>query len=67
MAAIYDYQTADTLSDGLQGSKVCDEARRTAQKKAAELGKAVVLEDDDGCWLINTKGDVLPLSKDWAS
>ena len=46
MAAIYNYQTADTISSGLQGCKVCDEAIQAARRIAAERGETVVLEDD---------------------
>jgi hypothetical protein len=56
MATIYDPETGNTLTDGLQGSKVCDEAINAARRKAADRGKDVVLEDDDGTWLVKPDG-----------
>jgi len=55
MAAIYD---ADgyTITDGLQGCNVCNEAIRAAQVCADERGEAVTLSDDDGEWLVHPKG-----------
>jgi hypothetical protein len=66
MAAIYNYQTADTITSGLQGSKVCDEARQAARRMAAERGETVVLEDDDGNWAISPDGGAEKLPENWA-
>jgi hypothetical protein len=72
MAAIYDYETAYTLSDGLQGCNVCDEAIRAAQWTADDRGEDVVLEDDDGVWLVHpadgdgTREPADELEADWA-
>lgn len=58
MATIYDAETANTITDGLQGSSVCDEAILAAKRIAANLDKDVILDDDDGYWLVDTDGDV---------
>jgi hypothetical protein len=58
MAAIYDYETAALITEGLQGSDVCDEAAWAAKRIAKDLGKAVILEDDDGLWIAGPRGGV---------
>ena len=52
MASIYT-TGGDTLSDGLQGCNVCDEAIQSAQRQADQRGTEVVLDDDDGSWLVH--------------
>lgn len=66
MAAIFNYQTADTISAGLQGCKTCDEAIQAARRIAATRGEAVVLEDDDGVWLVDPNGEREEIESDWA-
>lgn len=66
MAAIYHFQTAETLSAGLQGSNHCDEARRAARNIAAQRQETVVLEDDDGNWAVAPDGSRERLPDDWA-
>lgn len=56
MATIYTYKTTDIITDGLQGSDVCDEAIIAARYAAKERGEAVVLDDDDGVWLVHPNG-----------
>jgi len=56
MAAIYNVQTGDTIASGLNGSKLCDQAVQIAWRIAVERGETVVLEDDDGDWLIHPNG-----------
>lgn len=56
MATIHTYETADIITDGLQGSDVCDEAITAARHAAKERGKPVVLDDDDGVWLVYPTG-----------
>ncbi len=56
MATIYD-SNGNTLSEGLQGSDVCDEAINLARQLANERGEAVTLEDDDGEWEIEPDGE----------
>lgn len=58
MAAIYDYETAALITDGLQGSNVCDEAILATKRIARDLGEAVILEDDDGLWIVRPRGGV---------
>lgn len=57
MAAIYDLH-GNTITGGLQGSEVCDEAIQAAKGLAAERGEAVHLNDDDGDWLVHPDGSV---------
>jgi hypothetical protein len=72
MAAIYEYENGQELTSCLQGSSVCDEAIICAQEFADEQGAPVVLEDDDGVWLIypvDEDGDreaADELDTDWA-
>jgi len=56
MAAIYDYATGYAITEGLQGCETCDEAIDMAIEIAAERGVPVVLEDDDGNWLVKPDG-----------
>ena len=55
MATIYnlDYEH---ISEGLQGSSICDEAIDAARAIAFERNEEVVLEDDDGCWIVRPDG-----------
>lgn len=57
MATIYDYESGDQLSAGLQGCDVCDEAIQAAQSWADERGAAVELWDDDGRWKVHPRVD----------
>ena len=45
-ATIYDYETAEYITQGLQSTRVCDEAIQAAKRIAAERGEPVILEDD---------------------
>ena len=56
MATIYRASDASIITDGLQGSNVCDEAIQAAQALAAADDEDVILEDDDGYWLISPDG-----------
>ena len=56
MSAIYDYETGDEITDGLQGSSVCDEAMKLAVQLARDRLEPVVLVDDDGTWIVHTDG-----------
>jgi len=53
MAALYDYETGEEITAGLQGCNVCDEAIQIAQRAADERGENVHLSDDDGEWLVH--------------
>ena len=65
MAEIYDYGTAEPLALGLQGALVCDEAINLARWYAANNNEPVVLEDDDGYWLVSPDGGVEEIDDDW--
>ena len=56
MATVYDYEEGYTITDGLQGCRVCDEAITVARSIARDRKEPVVLEDDDGTWLVPPKG-----------
>ena len=58
MATIYDAETAVTITGGFQGCTVCDEAIQAAKRIAAEREEDVILDDDDGYWLVDSDGDV---------
>jgi hypothetical protein len=53
MATIYDYETGYSLTEGLQGCTVCDEAIQAAERFADEREESVELHDDDGRWLVH--------------
>jgi hypothetical protein len=55
MAAIYTLD-GDTLTDGLQGSDACDEARQAAARIAEQREEWVHLVDEDGEWLVPPTG-----------
>jgi hypothetical protein len=55
MATIFD-NNGDELTAGLQGSSVCDEALMAAREFAKERDETVLLEDDDGRWLVHPNG-----------
>jgi len=55
MATIYTVN-GDQLSSGLQGSDVCDEAKRIAKQTARERNEAVVLEDAGEQWTVHPTG-----------
>lgn len=57
MATIYNSE-AYPITDGLQGSDICDDAIRTALRIAADRDESVFLDDDDGLWLVEPDGTV---------
>jgi hypothetical protein len=57
MAAVYDMD-GHAITEGLQGCKVCDEAIQAARAIASRRDEAVVLEDDDGHWIVHPNGTV---------
>lgn len=63
MATIYTTD-GETLSDGLQGCDACDEAILAAERIAEERGEDVILEDDDGTWLV-TPGEEPAQPYEW--
>lgn len=73
MATIYDYQTATTISDGLRGRAVCDEAMQCARELACDRQQPVVLEDDGDFFVVSPDGAVRQMgererrSGGWAS
>lgn len=56
MADLYTYDTGEVISQGLQGCCMCDQAMRAARETARVLNEPVVLDDDDGTWLVNPDG-----------
>jgi hypothetical protein len=52
MATIYDCENGNEITAGLQGSNVCDEAILCAESLADDLGRPVMLHDDDGRWIV---------------
>lgn len=63
MATIYDINTGATITAGLQGADVCDAALRAARRIAAENRETVILEDDDGEWLVGPRGGLRRFTK----
>ncbi len=57
MASIYN-TNGEYITQGLQGSSVCDEALIAAREIAAAHNEDVVLKDDDGYWLVSPDGEV---------
>ena len=51
MAAIFDAD-GHTITEGLQGCSVCDEASNLAKEIAKERGTMIFLNDDDGEWSV---------------
>lgn len=58
MASIYDLDSGQAITAGLQGSSVCNEAINVAKNIAKERRRTVLLEDDDGDWLVGPSGRV---------
>ena len=56
-ASVYD-ENGNYITQGLQPSAVCDEAIITAKSIAADREKEVILEDDDGYWMVSPDGGV---------
>lgn len=61
-AAIYDVETGNSIAEGLQGSRVCDEAINMARRIATERGDDVHLSDDDGEWLVSPDGGCIEVT-----
>jgi len=57
VASIYN-EDGYTITTGLQPSRYCDEALITARAVAAERCEPVILEDDDGDWIVSPDGSV---------
>ena len=60
MARLIDLN-GDIITDGVQGSRVCDAAAKMALRLAAERHENIQLEDDDGNWLATPAGDFIML------
>ena len=55
MASIYN-NSGETITLGLNGCNVSDETLQIARRQAAEREEAVILNDDDGEWVVNPDG-----------
>lgn len=53
MAGVYDIDSGNELTTGLQGCNVCNEALQVAQGLADSMGRDVHLVDDDGEWAVH--------------
>lgn len=58
MAEIYDYETGESITVGLQGCTVSDEALQAARRIAVDRDAPVVLDDDDGEWGVYPDGSI---------
>jgi hypothetical protein len=47
MSTIYDAETGAVLTTGLQSQVICDQTIIVARRIARELGKTVIVEDDE--------------------
>lgn len=52
MASILNYQTGEYITQGLQGCTTCDAAIQAAKRIAADTQQPIVLDDDDGQWIV---------------
>ena len=50
-----------TITEGLQGCTVFDEALLAARRQAAQRGQSVVLVDDDGAWRVQPDGECIAM------
>lgn len=57
-AALYDYETGDVISEGLQGVFTSDQAIQSAQRAVKQFGAPVLLVDDDGEYVVYPDGRV---------
>lgn len=53
MAAVYDIDSGNELTTGLQGCNKCNEALQVAEGLADSMGRDVHLVDDDGEWAVH--------------
>ena len=58
MASLYDNSNGYLITDCLQGSDTCDEALDIAKQEAERRNEDILLDDDDGYWLIKPDGGV---------
>lgn len=64
MANIYS-MNAEYLTEGMQGCTVCDEAIQAAKMIANERDEDVMLEDDDGNWIVHPDGSREEAGPEW--
>jgi len=57
-ATIYTQDNGETMAEGLQTCEVSDEAIDAAISLASQHGRAMILDDADGSWLVGVDGDV---------
>lgn len=53
---IYYLHNAEIATEGLQSSRLCDEAIITARAIARECGRSVIVEDEDECYRVTPAG-----------
>ncbi len=58
MATLFDLLSGDTITEGVPGCNTCDEGIRMALRIAQDGRRTVILDDDDGEWLIGPRGRV---------
>ena len=62
-AALYDYETGDVITEGLQGAFTTDDAINAARDAARHLRAPVLLVDDDGEFVVYANGRVDELTQ----
>ena len=58
MASLFDLLSGHTITEGLQGSDICNDALRTARAIAKETKRSVLLDDDDCEWIVGPRGGI---------
>jgi len=66
-STIYDLQTGNTITDGVQSQLVCDATIQTARSLASERGRSVVVEDrgTKELYRVTPKGHIWRVPKWW--
>jgi hypothetical protein len=64
MATIYD-KNGEHLTQGLQGSAVCDEAIQCARRLAARGGETVCVDDDGEYYAVEADGEKHTRGTEW--
>lgn len=64
MASIYD-KNGEYLTQGLQGSALCDQAIKAARELAESRNEVVYLDDDGDFWAIHPDGTKTKRGTGW--